>query len=110
VQDEVRAFDADHEIVTEAWSPIARGKVASDPVIGGIAERLGRSPAQVTLRWHVQRGDVVFPKSVNRARIEENFALFDFELDEADMAAITALDSGERTGPDPDTFDRIPPG
>ena len=107
-QDEVRAFDADHEIVTEAWSPIARGKVADDPVIGRIAEKLGRSPAQVTLRWHVQRGDVVFPKSVTRSRIEENFAIFDFELDESDMAAISALDRGERTGPNPDEMNRIP--
>ena len=108
VQDELRAFDADHEIVTEAWSPIARGKVADDPVIGRIAERLGRSPAQVTLRWHIQRGDVVFPKSVNRSRIEENFALFDFELDESDMVAISALDRGERTGPNPDEFNYVP--
>jgi 2,5-diketo-D-gluconate reductase A len=108
VQDELRAFNADHEIVTEAWSPIARGKVADDPVIGRIAERLGRSPAQVTLRWHIQRGDVVFPKSVNRSRIEENFALFDFELDQADMTAITALDRGERTGPDPDQMSYVP--
>ena len=108
VQDELRAFDADHEIVTEAWSPIARGKVADDPVIGRIAERLGRSPAQVTLRWHVQRGDVVFPKSVTRSRIEENFAIFDFELDEADMTAISALDRGERTGPNPDEFNYVP--
>ena len=107
-QDELRAFDADHEIVTEAWSPIARGKVADDPVIGRIAERLGRSPAQVTLRWHVQRGDVVFPKSVTRSRIEENFAIFDFELDEADMTAISALDRGERTGPNPDEFNYVP--
>jgi 2,5-diketo-D-gluconate reductase A len=108
VQDELRAFDADHEIVTEAWSPIARGKVADDPVIGAIAEKLGKSPAQVTLRWHLQRGDVVFPKSVNRSRIEENFALFDFELDQADMTAITALDRGERTGPNPDEMSYIP--
>jgi 2,5-diketo-D-gluconate reductase A len=108
VQDELRAFNADHQIVTEAWSPIARGKVADDPVIGRIAERLGRSPAQVTLRWHVQRGDVVFPKSVTRSRIEENFAIFDFELDEADMTAISALDRGERTGPDPDEFNYVP--
>jgi 2,5-diketo-D-gluconate reductase A len=108
VQDELRAFDADHEIVTEAWSPIARGKVADDPVIGAIAEQLGRTPAQVTLRWHIQRGDVVFPKSVKRSRMEENFALFDFELDQSDMVAITALDRGERTGPDPDTFDYVP--
>jgi 2,5-diketo-D-gluconate reductase A len=108
VQDEVRAFDADHEIVTEAWSPIARGKVADDAVIGGIAEKLGRTPAQVTLRWHIQRGDVVFPKSVNPGRIKENFELFDFELDHADMTAITALDRGERTGPNPDEMDYIP--
>ena len=108
VQDEVRAFDADHEIVTEAWSPIARGKVTDDPVIGAIAERIGRSPAQVTLRWHIQRGDVVFPKSVNRSRIEENFAIFDFELTDADMTAITALDRGERTGPNPDEFNYVP--
>ena len=104
----MRAFDADHEIVTEAWSPIARGKVADDPVIGGIAEKLGKTPAQVTLRWHIQRGDVVFPKSVNPGRIKENFELFDFELDQADMTAITALDRGERTGPNPDEFDYIP--
>jgi 2,5-diketo-D-gluconate reductase A len=107
-QDELRAFDADHEIVTEAWSPIARGKVADDPVIGRIAGKLGKSPAQVTLRWHIQRGDVVFPKSVNRSRMEENFALFDFELDDSDMVSITGLDRGERTGPDPDTFNHIP--
>ncbi|MCW2696884.1 MAG: 2,5-didehydrogluconate reductase, partial [Modestobacter sp.] len=108
VQDELRALNADHEIVTEAWSPIARGKVADDPVIGSIAEKLGRSPAQVTLRWHIQRGDVVFPKSVNPSRIKENFELFDFELDQSDMVAITALDRGERTGPNPDEFNRIP--
>jgi 2,5-diketo-D-gluconate reductase A len=94
--------------VTEAWSPIARGKVADDPVIRGIAEQLGRTPAQVTLRWHVQRGDVVFPKSVKRARMEENFAIFDFALDESQMAAISALDRGERTGPNPDEFNWIP--
>ncbi len=108
VQDEIRGFDADHEIVTEAWSPIARGKVADDPVIRGIAEQLGRTPAQVTLRWHVQRGDVVFPKSVQRSRMEENFAIFDFELDDRAMAAISGLDRGERTGPDPDEFNYVP--
>ncbi|MGY1823357.1 aldo/keto reductase [Geodermatophilus sp. SYSU D00079] len=107
-QDELRAFDADHEIVTEAWSPIAQGKVLGDPAITTIAEQLGRTPAQVVLRWHIQRGDVVFPKSVTRSRVEENFALFDFELDESAMAAITGLDRGERTGPDPDTFNYIP--
>jgi 2,5-diketo-D-gluconate reductase A len=107
-QDEIRAVDAEHGIVTEAWSPIARGKVSDDPVIGRIAERLGRTPAQVTLRWHVQRGDVVFPKSVNRARMEENFAIFDFELDESQMAAISALNRNERTGPNPDEFNYVP--
>jgi 2,5-diketo-D-gluconate reductase A len=108
VQDELRALNAEHEIVTEAWSPIARGRVADDPVIGRIAERLDRSPAQVTLRWHIQRGHVVFPKSVTRSRIEENFAIFDFELEDADMTAISALDRGERTGPNPDEFNYVP--
>jgi 2,5-diketo-D-gluconate reductase A len=107
-QDGLRAFDAEHEIVTEAWSPIAQGKVLDDPTIVRVAERNGRTPAQVTLRWHVQRGDVVFPKSVTRSRVEENFALFDFELSEDDMREITALDRGERIGPDPDTFNYIP--
>jgi 2,5-diketo-D-gluconate reductase A len=107
-QDELRAFDADHSIVTEAWAPIARGKVNGDPVIAGIAEQLGRTPAQVALRWHVQRGDVVFPKSVTRSRVEENFDIFDFELDESAMTAISALNRDERTGPNPDEFNYIP--
>ncbi|MGY1660328.1 aldo/keto reductase [Geodermatophilus sp. SYSU D00705] len=107
-QEELRAFGAEHQIVTEAWSPIAQGKVLGDPAITAIAEQLGRTPAQVVLRWHIQRGDVVFPKSVTRSRVEENFALFDFELDDSAMAALTGLDRGERTGPDPDTFDYVP--
>ncbi len=107
-QDDVRAFGADHEIVTEAWSPIAQGKVLSDPAITAIAERLNRTPAQVVLRWHVQRGDVVFPISVSRERMAENFALFDFELGTDDMATLSGLDRGERTGPDPDRFNYIP--
>jgi 2,5-diketo-D-gluconate reductase A len=107
-QDDLRAFDADHEIATEAWSPIAQGKVLDDPTILRVAERHGKTPAQVTLRWHVQRGDIVFPKSVTRSRVEENFALFDFALSEDDMREITALDRNERTGPDPDTFNYIP--
>jgi 2,5-diketo-D-gluconate reductase A len=104
-----RAADARHGIATEAWSPIARGGIAGDPTIGAIAERVGRTPAQVTLRWHLQRGDIVFPKSTHRERIDENFALFDFELTDDDMAAIAALDRGEsgRTGPNPNTFDMI---
>jgi 2,5-diketo-D-gluconate reductase A len=108
VQDELRAYDADHRIATEAWSPIARGNVLGDPAVGSVAERRGKSPAQVVLRWHIQRGDIVFPKSVTPSRIQENFELFDFELDDADMAAISALNRDERTGPDPDTFDLIP--
>jgi len=106
-QDEVRAFNAEHGIVTEAWAPIARGRVLDDPVITTIAKRLERTPAQVTLRWAVQRGDVVFPKSVTRSRVEENFRLFDFELTDDDMAEITALDRHERTGPDPDRMNRV---
>jgi 2,5-diketo-D-gluconate reductase A len=108
VQDDVRAVNAEHGIATEAWSPIAQGKVLADPALVTIAERLGRTTAQVTLRWHIQRGDIIFPKSVTRDRVEENFRLFDFELTDADMAAITALDRGERTGADPDTFNWVP--
>jgi 2,5-diketo-D-gluconate reductase A len=104
-----RAADARHGIATEAWSPIARGGIAEDQTIGAIAERLGRTPAQVTLRWHLQRGDIIFPKSTHRERMEENFALFDFELTDEDMAAVSGLDRGEsgRTGPNPNTFDMI---
>jgi 2,5-diketo-D-gluconate reductase A len=107
-QDPLREFDQAHGIATEAWSPIAQGKVLDDPVIVAIASDVGRTPAQVVLRWHIQRGDIVFPKSVTRSRVEENFVLFDFELGEAPMAAITALNRGERTGPDPDVFAHIP--
>ena len=107
-QDDLRAFDADHEIATEAWSPIAQGKVLDDPTILRVAERHGKTASQVTLRWHIQRGDIVFPKSVTRSRVEENFAIFDFELTEDDMREITMLNRDERTGPDPDTFNYIP--
>jgi 2,5-diketo-D-gluconate reductase A len=91
-------------IVTEAWSPIAQGAVLGDPVINGIAEEHDKTPAQVVLRWHIQLGNVVFPKSSTPQRVEENFDLFDFHLDAAEMDAIAALDAGERIGPDPDTF------
>jgi 2,5-diketo-D-gluconate reductase A len=107
-QDDVRAVNAELGIVTEAYSPIAQGKVLDDPTIVKIAKRVDRTPAQVTLRWHIERGDIVFPKSVTRARVEENFRLFDFELTDADVAAITALNRDERTGADPDTFNWIP--
>jgi 2,5-diketo-D-gluconate reductase A len=103
-----RAFNTEHGIFTEAWSPIAQGAVLTDPVITGIADRVGRTAAQVTLRWHIQRGDIVFPKSVTRSRVEENFALFDFELTNDDIAAIAGLNRDERTGPDPDTFNWVP--
>ncbi|MGZ4595597.1 MAG: aldo/keto reductase [Actinomycetes bacterium] len=108
--DEVRGYDRSHGIATEAWSPIAQGAVLTDATIGQISEKVGRTAAQVVLRWHVQRGDIVFPKSTTPSRIKENFELFDFELDAADMEAITALHRGEdgRTGPNPDTFDYIP--
>lgn len=107
-QETVRAFGREHGIATEAWSPIAQGKVLDDPVITEVAARVQRSPAQVTLRWHLQRGDIVFPKSVNPARVAENFGLFDFELTDEDMAAITGLNKDERIGPDPDVFNWIP--
>ena len=108
--EEVRAYGAAHGILTEAWSPIAQGAVLDDPTITEIADSVGRTPAQVVLRWHVQRGDIVFPKSTTPSRIAENFALFDFELDDTQIKAISSLDKGEqgRTGPDPDTFDFLP--
>jgi 2,5-diketo-D-gluconate reductase A len=108
--DAVRTYDAEHGIATEAWSPIAQGKVLGDPLVQGIADETGKTAAQVVLRWHIQRGDIVFPKSVTPVRIRENFALFDFELTDADMDALTALNKGEagRTGPNPDQFDYIP--
>jgi 2,5-diketo-D-gluconate reductase A len=100
----LRQFNQAHGIATEAWSPIARGQVTDDPAVGAIATEVGRSAAQVVLRWHIQRGDIVFPKSVHRSRMEENFALFDFELNDEQMTGISALNRDERTGPDPDTF------
>ena len=110
VNNEVRVYGQQHGIETEAWSPIAQGKVLDDPVITRIAEATGKSPAQVVLRWHIQRGDIVFPKSVTPQRIKDNFALFDFELGQDDVDAITTLDQGAsgRIGPNPDTFDYVP--
>ncbi|MDF2828335.1 MAG: 2,5-didehydrogluconate reductase [Mycobacterium sp.] len=110
VNADVRAYGAQHGIVTEAWSPIAQGQVLDDQVVEGIAKATGKSPAQVVLRWHIQRGDVIFPKSVTPQRIQDNFDIFDFELSPDDVDALTELDKGEqgRTGPNPDTFDMIP--
>lgn len=107
-QDALRAFGESNGIATEAWSPIAQGAVLNDPVIGGIADRLGRSPAQITLRWHLQLGSIVFPKSVTPQRIADNIAPFDFELTPEEMSSISALNRDERTGPDPDTFAYVP--
>jgi 2,5-diketo-D-gluconate reductase A len=103
-QPELHAWHAEHGVATEAWSPIAQGAALDDETIGTIAAHHERSPAQTILRWHVQLGNVVIPKSVTPARIRENFEIFDFELSEDDMAAIARLDRGERTGPDPATF------
>ncbi|WP_410809582.1 aldo/keto reductase [Micromonospora sp. 067-2] len=108
--EDVRAYGREHNILTEAWSPIAQGKVLGDPTVVDLAEQLGRTPAQVVLRWHVQRGDIIFPKSTTPKRIEENAQIFDFELDDAAMERITTLDKGGagRQGPDPDTFAYLP--
>jgi 2,5-diketo-D-gluconate reductase A len=110
LNDEVRSYGEERGIATEAWSPIAQGAVLDDPTITEIAGRLARTPAQVVLRWHIQRGSIVFPKSTTPARVRENFELFDFTLTIQDMAAITGLDRGEdgRTGPNPDKFDMVP--
>lgn len=108
--EKVRGYAREHGIAIEAWSPIAQGGVLGDAVINRIADGVGRTAAQVVLRWHIQRGDIVFPKTVNPDRMKSNFELFDFELDERAMEAISALDRGEsgRRGPNPDTFDYIP--
>ncbi|MGA4545787.1 aldo/keto reductase [Uniformispora flossi] len=103
-QAELRAFHALHGIATEAWSPLAQGAVLDDPAITAIAARTGKSAAQVVLRWHLQLGNIVIPKSVTPARIRENLDLFDFHLTDEDMAAIASTDRGLRIGPNPDEF------
>jgi 2,5-diketo-D-gluconate reductase A len=107
---EVRTYGEEHGIATEAWSPIAQGGVLDDPVVVAIADELARTPAQVVLRWHIQRDSIVFPKSTTPARIEENFRLFDFELSPDQMAKIDTLEQGGpgRTGPNPDVMAYIP--
>jgi 2,5-diketo-D-gluconate reductase A len=106
-QDELRGFCAEHQITVEAWSPLGRGHVLGDPVIAAIAERAAKTPAQVVLRWHIELGDIVFPKSVTPSRIRENFDIFDFGLSSGEIEAISALNRNERTGPDPDIFDAL---
>jgi len=110
LNENVRSYGEAQGIATEAWSPIAQGNVLDDPVIAGIAERVDRSPAQVVLRWHIQRGTIVFPKSTTPSRIRENFEVFGFELAPQDVEKIDNLDQGEagRQGPDPDSFAHVP--
>ncbi|GCD90511.1 oxidoreductase [Nocardioides sp. LS1] len=105
-----RAASIRHGVEVEAWSPIAQGKVLDDEVIGKIAAAHGKTPSQVTLRWHLERGDIVFPKSMREERMRENFDIFDFTLSVDEVAAISALDEGEdgRIGPNPDVFDYVP--
>ncbi|WP_026422227.1 aldo/keto reductase [Actinokineospora inagensis] len=103
-QDELRAFHAEHGIATEAWSPLASGELLGDATIGELAGKHGKSAAQVILRWHLQLGNIVIPKSVTPERIRANIDVFDFELDQADLDALAGLATGRRTGPHPDQF------
>lgn len=103
-QVETRAYDSAHGIATEAWSPLARGRLLDDPALARIAERHGVTPAQVVLRWHLDDGTIVIPKSEHRERLASNLDVFRFSLDDEDRAAIAALETGERTGKDPDLF------
>ena len=107
-QGELLAFDAEHGIATEAWSPIAQGGVLGDPVITNLARTYDKTPAQVVLRWHIQLGNIVFPKSTTPSRVKENFEIFDFELSDPDIGLISALNKDERTGPNPDEFNYVP--
>ena len=103
-QHELREVHARLGIATEAWSPLGQGSLLADPVIGGIAERHGKTAAQVLIRWHIHLGNIVIPKSVNPERIASNFDVFDFDLDASDMSAIASLETDTRLGPDPRTF------
>ena len=104
-QPELRTYHAEHDIATEAWSPLAKGgELLAEPVVTALADKHGRTPAQVVLRWHLQLGNVVIPKSVTPSRIRENLDVFGFDLDEGDLAELAKLEKGLRTGPDPDTF------
>jgi len=103
-QSELRAWHDEHRIATEAWSPLGQGALLGEEPIVEIAERHGRTPAQVILRWHLQLGNIVIPKSATPERIRENIEIFDFELNEEEMASIEGMDTGRRFGPDPATF------
>ena len=104
-QQTVRDYNTAHGILTEAWAPLSRGKLTEDAVIVGLAKKHGKSPAQVILRWHIQLGNLVIPKTSNPERLAENIDIFDFELDSEDMHAIAGLDTGVRTSVDPNEFD-----
>ena len=101
VQQELRTFHAKHEIATEAWSPLAQGKVLGEKAIADIAEAHDKSPAQIVIAWHLALGNVVIPKSVTPSRIAENLDVFDITLSDDEITAINALDSGSRIGPNP---------
>jgi 2,5-diketo-D-gluconate reductase A len=101
-QDKVLDYDNSHKIVTQAWSPLARGKILEEDMLATVGSKYGKSVAQVVLRWHIQRGVAVIPKSNSKDRIVENMNVFDFELSDEEMAAISALNSGFRTGVDPE--------
>ena len=105
-----RAASHRHGVLVEAWSPIGRGAVLDDPLLNKIGGVHGKTASQVALRWHLQRGDIVFPKSMHVERLRENFELFDFDLNADEMSAITALDQGDagRRGSHPDTLDWVP--
>ncbi len=103
-QPELRAYNHSHGIATEAWSPLARGRFHNEEIIVKIADKHGKTPTQVILRWHIQLGNLVIPKTAHQARLLENISVFDFELEDHEMAAIATLDSGFRTGPNPDEF------
>lgn len=103
-QNHLRDVDERLGIKTEAWSPLGSGRLIDDPVIAEVAAKHGKSSAQVMVRWSLQLGNIVLPKSITPERIEQNIDVFDFQLDDADMAAIASLESGRRTGPDPDEF------
>ena len=103
-QPEVRRANAKHQVLTEAWSPLARAGKNDNPVITGIAEATGKTPTQVIIRWHLQLGNLVIPKTTHRSRLEENFNVFDFDLTEAQMTQLATLDEGLRLGPNPDEF------
>jgi 2,5-diketo-D-gluconate reductase A len=107
-QQKLHALNAGSGIATEAWSPIAQGAVLKDPVITELAAGYERTPAQIVLRWHIQLGNIIIPKSVTPERVAENFDLFGFELAPKDVERVTALNKDQRTGPDPDTFDMLP--